>query len=93
VGFVIARVEKHVSDAEPVADAALGWPEVDARADTLQRDIPEPDDHGVSGLVEVVRDIDQGLEVLLDGDAADVDHDFMFGSQTERGSQIVAIDK
>ncbi len=78
---------------EPIADATLGGQQVDSWSDSFERYVLGTDDHGVPGLVEVVRGIDQGLDICLNGDAADVDHDFMFGSQTERGSQIVAIDK
>jgi len=37
--------------------------------------------------------IDQSLDVFLHGDAADVDHDLVFGSQAERRLQLVAIDQ
>jgi hypothetical protein len=37
--------------------------------------------------------VDQGLDVLLDRDAADVDHDLVLGSQAERRLQLVAIDQ
>jgi hypothetical protein len=37
VGFVVARMAENVGNAEPVADAALVWQEVDSRTDDRRR--------------------------------------------------------
>ncbi len=43
------------------------------------------DDHGVPRLVEVFyMSVDQGLDVFLDGNAADVDHHLVLGSHGDR---------
>ncbi len=93
MGFVVARMAEHVGDAEPVTDATLSGQQVDSRAEAFERDVLRAYDHGVPGLVEVVGGVDQGLDVLLDGDAADVDDDFVFGCEAERRFEFVAIDQ
>jgi hypothetical protein len=46
----------------------------------------------VPRLVAMSHGVDQGLDVLLDRDAADVDDHFVLGSQAQRRSEFVAID-
>lgn len=58
VGFVVAGVAEDVGDAEPIADPALGWQQVDPRAEAFKRHILRADDHGVPGLVEVLDGVD-----------------------------------
>ncbi len=53
VRFVVARVAEDVGDAEPVADTALGWQQVDSRAKAFERHVLGANDHGVPRLVEV----------------------------------------
>jgi hypothetical protein len=91
VGFVVARVAKDVGDAEPIPDATLGGQQMDPRAEAFERDVLRADDYRVIGLVEVFHGVDQGLDVLLDGDAADVDSHLVLRREAERDLESVVI--
>ncbi len=93
VGFVVARMAKNVGNSKPVADAALGRQQVDPWAKAFKRNVLRADDDRVPGLIEVFHGVNQRLDVLLDGDATDVDQHLVLGSQAERRPQLVAIDQ
>ncbi len=65
---------------------------MDSRADVFERDALRSNDHGVPGVVEVLDGVDQGLDVILDGDPADVDDHLVLGRLAQHGSGFVAID-
>jgi hypothetical protein len=64
---------------------------VDPRAKAFERHVLGPDDHGVPRFVEVLHGVDQGLDVLLDGDAADVDSHLVLRREAERDLESVVI--
>lgn len=82
-----------VGDAEPIPDATVGRQQMAPQVEAFERHVLGPDDHGVPGLIQVLDGVDQCLDVLLDGDAADVDHHLVLGCQAKRRLQLVAIDQ